>query len=283
MKCKLIPFVATILIATPVLHAQLSAPQGIIFDTKGRLWVANSSANNVQQIDPTSGNVLATITEGISNPTRLAFDAEGRVYVANESANTVTVYDANLTQCVGKTLTKFLSGPAGVVADAYGDVFVSNNQSNSVNAYNFDTYPVERYQQDRSGFQFTAPNALAIHGDRIYVSLGTGDGEDAVISYNVGEFLTGDARERVFYTDGKNTGPTGIAFDAAGNVYVSEFYSNSWVKFDPSGKLLLVVSSGVLQPEGIAVDASGYVYVANATPNNITVYNPSGQLTNTLH
>ena len=72
------------------------------------------------------------------------------------------------------------------------------------------------------------------------------------------------------------------SFDGSGNVYVSDFYSNSWVKFSPSGKLLMAVSTDIAQPEGIAVDQQGNVYVANSTTNAITVYNAQGTLINTL-
>jgi sugar lactone lactonase YvrE len=106
----------------------------------------------------------------------------------------------------------------------------------------------------------------------------------AVISYNVGEFLTDDPAEITVYNDNVNTGPTGIAFDSQSNFYISEPYSGTAVKYGPKGgSPLLVISQGTGGCEGIAVDRHGNIYVSNSTLNNITVYNPLGTLINTLN
>jgi sugar lactone lactonase YvrE len=75
-----------------------------------------------------------------------------------------------------------------------------------------------------------------------------------------------------------------VGFDSQSNVYISELYSGTAVKYGPKGgNPLLVISQGTAGCEGIAVDKSGNIYVANSTLNNITVYNPSGTLINTLN
>ncbi len=271
------------LCSTSLLQAQLSGPEGIIFDSGGKLWVANSTANQVLELDPTTGTVLATISAGLSNPDRLAFGPYGDLFVANSTGNTITVYDSKLNQMLQSTITKGLHRPTGVAVDAYGDVFVSNNATNDIVVFNVDGTLVETLAQDSGGFHFSAPGALVIHQTELCVSVGPTAGKNAVNTYNPGEFLTNNPKTRRQFTDSVNTGPTGVAFDDAGNIYVSDFYSNSWVKFAANGKLLLAVTSGIAQPEGIAVDHDGNVYVANSTSNTITVYNPQGELINTLH
>ena len=62
------------------------------------------------------------------------------------------------------------------------------------------------------------------------------------------------------YNDNVNTGPTGIAFNSQGNVYISELYSGTAVKYGPrGGKPLLVSSQGTGGCEGIAVDESANI------------------------
>jgi DNA-binding beta-propeller fold protein YncE len=130
-------------------------------------------------------------------------------------------------------------------------------------------------------FLFTAPGALAINGQDLYLGLGPGSGENAVISYNVGEFLTGYPKEQVVFTNSINTGPTGITFDSAGNVYVSDLYSGTWAQYNSSGVFQFAVTSGY--PEGIAWDkATGYIYVTNAQANNVNVFTTSGSVVTTL-
>jgi DNA-binding beta-propeller fold protein YncE len=119
---------------------------------------------------------------------------------------------------------------------------------------------------------------MVIQGQDIYVGFGPNVGENAVIAYNVGEFLTGNPKEIVVYNDNVNTGPTGIAFDKEGNVYIAEYTSATAVKYarGKGTKPLLVINQGTNGCEGIALDKTGNIYVSNADSNNITVYAPTG-------
>ena len=69
-------------------YAQLNEPNGLAFDTSGNLWVANNGANQVLELNPTTGAVLNTITTGISGPTRLEFVGTN-LYVTNFTSNTI--------------------------------------------------------------------------------------------------------------------------------------------------------------------------------------------------
>ena len=119
---------------------------------------------------------------------------------------------------------------------------------------------------------------LTIFGQNIYAGFGPDSSENAVISYNVGEFLTNNPKEITVYNDNVNTGPTGIAFDAVGNVYISEYTSGTAVKYSPTNGRTptLVIDQGTGGCEGIAVDKAGNIYLSNAALNDITVYRPWG-------
>jgi sugar lactone lactonase YvrE len=72
-----------------VANAQLNNPNGLAFDSKGNLWVANCAANQVLAPDPSNGTLLKTITDYVKGPTRLAFDSLVNLWVANTTAGTV--------------------------------------------------------------------------------------------------------------------------------------------------------------------------------------------------
>ena len=279
MKLKIV--ILSVAIFLPqIIQAQLSNPCGLAFDSSGNIWVANSGANQVLELNPANGAVLATISKGLNGPQRIAFDRYGTLFVANNRSSNVTIY-RNL-QLIATVASSGIQNPLGIAAGHYDEFYVANNSGNSISAFNIDGELLETLTADQSGFLFTAPGALAIRGNDLYAGFGPGFGENAVISYNAAEFLTKNPAERRVYTDFVNTGPTGIAFDSSGNVYVSDFYSNTAVKFNSQGALLLVISKGIAQPEGIAVDMSGNIFVSNETLNNITVYNAAGALINTL-
>jgi streptogramin lyase len=285
-----------LLFSLPASAQQFNNPNGILFDSKGHLWLANSGDNNVLElsISNCTATILNTITNGISSPTRLAFDNSDNLWVTNLGNNTITVY--NDLKAPGAKLLKTISNsaisrPLALAVDVYGDFYVGDNNTNSVVAFNVDNGLVETLTEDKSGFPFLAPGALVIHGQDIYAGFGPCSVEarsksscdNAVIRYNVGEFLTGNPKEiSPVYTYPNQTGPTGVAFDKKGYVYVSYYTTPSWVKYNASGVFQFEVQDGVSGPEGIQLDSSGNVYIPNSAGNTLTVYNSSGALTCTI-
>lgn len=293
MKSRIVVMLVALAFCLPVCaHAQFNSPEGILFDSKGNLWLANGGDNNVLElsinINTCTATTLNTITNGVNGPSRLAFDSFGNLWVANGGNNTLTVYGdlgapgGQLLQTISNSA---ISRPLGLAVDAYGDFYVADNSNNSVVAFNIDDQLVETLTEDKSGFPFLAPGVLVIHGQDIYggfgpCSLGRSKSscDNAVIAYNVGEFLTGNPMQKAMYTSPNQTGPTGVAFDKKGNVYVSYYTTPSWVIYSASGTFEKEVQDGVNGPEGIQLDSKGNVYVSNSAGNNLTGYNSKGTL-----
>jgi hypothetical protein len=78
------------------------------------------------------------------------------------------------------------------------------------------------------------------------------------------------------------SGPTGVAFDPTGNIYVTNYAGTAVTEYQAgtANALPLTLSGApspaLAQPEGVAIDSTGSIYVSN-TPNNVIyVYNASG-------
>ncbi len=76
--------------------------------------------------------------------------------------------------------------------------------------------------------------------------------------------------------------PLGLAFDAAGNLYVTNVNANPQdvVKLDASGKVVQTfgTNEGMSFPNGVAVDSNGNVYVTDSNNGRLLVYSADGTL-----
>jgi sugar lactone lactonase YvrE len=83
-----------------------------------------------------------------------------------------------------------------------------------------------------------------------------------------------DGTPSVFADTGLNN-PSGLAFDSAGDLFVTNYGNNTIEKFAPNGTPSLF-ASGLNNPAGVVVGPSGNVYVANDGNNTIEEFSPSG-------
>lgn len=266
------------------------SPEGLAFDATGNLWAAFYDTNSVVNLGVPDVNALpaaavTVIQQGLNGPTRIAFFGQS-LYVTNSTGNTVTLYNSLTASKPTSTVTG-VQRPLGIAIDASGNFFVADNQSSAISGFGAPLTNLGEETVDANGHSFYAPGALAINGASLYVA--TGDG--VVHAYPEQRFLlaleilaqyhnpeTSLLTETATFSDPASGGPTGIAFDPQGNIYISYYYSSDVVKYSPSGQKLMTISAGVSHPEGIAVQSStGYIYVANTTEDGfITVYEPNG-------
>ena len=82
----------------------------------------------------------------------------------------------------------------------------------------------------------------------------------------------------VFASSGLS-GPGGLAFDSAGNLYVASEFSNTIVKYTPGGVGSVFANSGLDLPVGLAFDSAGNLYVTNRggrLDGTIEMFTPGG-------
>jgi len=204
----------------------INFPLAVAFDTSGMAWVVDYGDSSVTLLDG-SGNPRSGV-DGYSSaslqfPVAVATDAKCNAYVANQSSDTLTLVTAD-----GSSFTDFTvgEGPSGVAIDAGGNVWSANYYGNSVGLVTTDGSVA-------SGDGFTGggldhPQGIAADGvGNIWVANyreagltelagATASAPGAVLSPSMG-----------WAADSGNTEAFGLAIDAGGNIWVTDFASNT--------------------------------------------------------
>ena len=247
--------------------ARFDHPSAVSVDSAGNVYVIDTSNHTVRKISA-SGSVstlagtpgLGGRTDGTGAAARffyaagIAVTSSGTVYVADTGNHALRVVTA-----AGAVTT--LAGAAGVsgVADGYGGEArfayphgVASDNSGNLYIADHDNHTIRK--MNPAGGVTTLAGAAGIPGNT--------DGTGSAARFN---------------------GPTGVAVDSSGNVYVADAGNTSIRKITANGTVTTFAGlSGIAgssdgvgaaarfnAPQGIAVDSAGNIYVADT--NNSTV------------
>lgn len=232
----------------PAASTQLNLPEGIAVDASGRLYISDTNNGRILQVSSGTVTTLATLNA----PTGLALDASGTLYVASQ--DTTQVY-------------KFVGGR--LIPVAGGGSALS------------DAGPAASAMLD-------GPRTVAIGpGGDIYV-VDQGNNRIGKISHGVFTTVAGGAPCCDLGDNGPAasaylSSPAGIAFDSAGNMYISDT-GNNVVRKVSGGIVTTVAGNGIpgyggdggpatsamlYSPVGIALDSAGSLYIADLFNNRI--------------
>jgi hypothetical protein len=85
--------------------------------------------------------------------------------------------------------------------------------------------------------------------------------------------FTPDGTRSIFTTNGVYS--QGLVFDAAGNLYCSDYSNGNIVKYAPDGTQT-IFASGLNYPVGLAFDCAGNLFAADNGSGNIYKFTPDG-------
>jgi YD repeat-containing protein len=288
----------------------LTHPIASAIDTSGNVWVAGGSGDSIEKFS-SSGTWLATYGKLGSSETEVNFNVPAGIAV-NKTSGNVYVGDQNNSRVVelnpsGALVRVFgkkgeaagqLEEAGGVAVDGSGNVWVADRKNHRVDEFNETgtflaaigwgvsngeakyqtcTSPCRKGLSGTGAGEFNSPSDVAVAAGILYVSDSAND-RVAIIN---------EKREyqKAFGSAGTGSGqfeaPNGIAFDAAGNVYVGDSGNNRVDEFTAEGKTVIrsLGSAGTgpgqdKEPEGVSIGASGAVYVTDAGNNRIDVWLP---------
>jgi streptogramin lyase len=193
----------------------LANPVALALDAAGDVFTANSD-NSVTKLNA-RGNLVAQITSGgLDNPYAVAIDASQNVWVANYgSSNSVSKYNNAGTPASANGFTGGMSEPSGIAIDRNGNAWVANFNHASVS----ELSPTGSLLSGGSGFATSAAvSSVAVDGDNTIWTANT-DGSISRLSSSgasISPVKTG-------YISAAATAEVGIALDASGNVWTSDY------------------------------------------------------------
>jgi trimeric autotransporter adhesin len=295
--------------------AQISDPVGIAVDPAGNIYYAERTAGTIRRIS--AAGVITTIATGLSTPMGIALDAAGNLYVAEMGSNAIRKIAPTGASTV--VASSGLNGPEGVALDAAGNLYIADTFSHRVRVVSPDGamttfagngFPGVSGDDGKAiDASMILPTDVAVdRSGNVYIAdLGNSrirkvtGGSISTIAGNSGGLAPIDG---LAATDVRFSGPTGLAVDSAGAVYLAEGSIGSgsgldggifkvW-KVGANGKLATVAGTGIRSysgdagpasiaqfdaPAGIAIDSRGNLYVADSRNHRIRKVATDGTVT----
>jgi Bacterial Ig-like domain (group 3) len=204
---------------------------------------------------------VQAVAKGLQAPEQAAGDSQGNSYVADSTLGVVEMYPAGSNSVVGTALGAGLTAPTGVAVDGAGDVYIGD--SGNVIEIPFINGALATKQQTTLQTGLGDHLNLAADGaGNVYVA--DMDKKQVVkLSNPQVSFLLQDQGINTIGAGVTFTGPSAIATDNLGNVWVADG-SKLW-ELTPSGASNEITSALSAPVTGLAVDPSGSVFVSEST------------------
>jgi sugar lactone lactonase YvrE len=266
------------------LSAEFSTPNRITVDAVGNVYICDNHNYLIRKYTTSTGivtTVAGTGTAGFSgdgglatsaeiNPNGIAVDAAGNLYIADAGNNRIR----KVTATTGIITTIAGNGTAGYSGD---NGQATSAEINSPAGVRLDPTATHLYIAD------TQNNRVR------QVTLATG-----VIVTGAGNGTSGYSGNGGYSTSAELSQPAGLAFDAAGDLYIAD-YGNQVVRevnassYDIStvagtgvcgysGNGGAATSAKLCEPSGVSFDAAGNLYIADSGNSVIRMVTPGGTI-----
>jgi sugar lactone lactonase YvrE len=251
----------------------------VTFDAAGNLYIADAGDNQILEVSPVgvittvagtgeqgySGDNGAVTSAVLDSPAGVAVDALGNAYIADTHNNCIRNVASGIITTIAGTGMAGFSGDSGAAASATLNLPTAVAVDTEGNLYIADTN--NHRIRKVSGTTITT---VAGDGEQLYPNDGVPATQTGLDS------------------------PSGIAVDAAGNLYIGDTHNQRVRKVTQSSGLIytiagngtksfagdggMVVSAELATPRGVAVATDGAIYVADSDNQRIRNVSASGAI-----
>lgn len=269
-------------------------PNGIAFDTSGRMYVSDYANQRIQIFDMITGSPVYSATIGYTDvisstpgyfdhPMKIALDSSDRLYVAEIGNNRVQrcTYSSGWSCTV---LDSNLNGPQGIAVDNSDNVYIADTWNGQIRKCT-SAGACSNFVTDVKGYTDVAVDSVG----NVY---GAAPWESVIDKFNPSGVYQGvylGVEFVPYLTDNNHYFHPRVAIDPSNNVLIIEENGHRLVKLDPNGNFLWSFgvpgvdaddNSHLAYPHGVATDGSGNVYVAGGC--QIKIISAAGSYLNTL-
>lgn len=278
-------------------QARFTNPSSVAVDATGNIFVVDFGNQRIRKITP--AGAVTTVAGGsigfedgsgaaarFTGPSGVAVDSSGNIVVVdlgNERIRKI-VPDGAVSTLAGSGVKGFQDGSSAAAEFAFGRGAVNSVLRSSL-------HPI---RLDLKYLFYPAGVAIDPHGNVIVADFSNHRIRKitpaGVVSTLAGSGINGFRDGRG--ADAQFTDPSGLAVDAAGNVYVADEGNNRIRKIAPDGVVTTLAGTGArgfrdgaaaqaqfAAPMGIAVDPSGDILVADSGNHRIREITPAGIVT----
>lgn len=257
--------------------AALNAPDGIAFNASGNLYIADFGNNCIREVNTASG-IITTAANTATNTTinfgvyggSIAFDNSGNMYISNAD----NIAADNIIRKVDA-----ISGAVNIVCGT------------GAPGYNGDNITAAIAQLDiPADIVFDTANNMYI-ADRGNNRIRKVDAISGIITTIAGNGIGGYNGDGITATTAELDSPSSIAFDASGNMYISDYNNNRIREVNTVGIINTIAGTGTAGYTGdngpattaqiedawhISVDKTGSLYMVDRNGNYVRKINTAG-------
>ena len=293
--------------------ALLGFPEGVAVDSAGNLYIADPENSRIRKV---SGGVITTlVATTVANPGGIAVDATDNLYIADTGNNRIRkLANGAITTVAGNGMPGFsgdngppasaqLNGPLAMAVDSAGILYIADTDNhrirkvangvittvagNGTPGFSGDNGPA-------TSAQLNQPEGVAVDSvGNVYIADDINHRirkvSNGVITTLAGNGISSFGGDNGPAASARLSFPTGVAFDAAGNLYISD-NGNQRIRRISNGVITTIAGNGTKSFGGdngpatqrfpgpalrVVIDAAGNVYFAESGSNRIRRLTPS--------